>query len=465
MGGMRRYGPGLTLLCALLVAAPGGLRAQAEAGPQPAATLLVDIRDFGPARLAALKADPALEWWLELGSEMLLRAPPAAIAGRAEVLTDFGDLALAEIWLEPRGCRHEADQGALAAPMTVLAHAGRTAILRGPRRFAPLAAGAAGLLRAPLPNEVVAAEYFNHHERPAARAVDPEILPLVQAVDPARWLARTAQLASWNRSTFGSEIDLARDWIAAQMAAAGLAVTLQSHSFAALATTFETENVIGTLTGSALPNEWVIVGAHYDSRNENWASLSPTPGAEDNASGCAGVLEMADLLARFRPRRSVMFICYSGEEQGLYGSNYHAGQLQAAGQLAAVRLMLNMDMIGYTGDTDLDVLIETRPFAQALFADFAAAVVDYAPQLRMVTSTSACCSDHVPYLNRNVPAVLTIENDWNVYPHYHTTTDTPDRLSLAMGGGILQMNAAILAQHAQAYASADIGRLFTDGFE
>jgi hypothetical protein len=459
--------PGLAMLAGLVHAAHADTVSPPDAETQAAAptTLLVDIHALGPTRLAALKQAGGVDWWLELGSEMLLHAPPAALGDNARVIADLGDVDLAEIWLEPRGCQHETGTSPLSAPMEVLAYGGRLALLRGLRRFAPLAPGAAGVLRAPVAGEVIASEYFNHHERPALRAVDPEVLPVVDAIDPARWLARTTQLASWNRSTYGSEIDLARDWIAGQMSAAGLTVTLQSHTFSALATTFTTENVVGTLTGSTLPNEWVIVGAHYDSRNESISSINLTPGAEDNASGCAGVLEMVDLLTRFRPRRSVMFVCYSGEEQGLFGSNFHAQQLQNAGQLGSVRLMLNMDMIGYTGDAQLDVLVETRPFAQALFADFAAAVTDYAPQLTLVTSTNPCCSDHMPYLNRNVPAVLTIENDWNIYPHYHRTTDTADRLSLAMGGGILEMNAAVLAQTAQAYASADAGRVFADGFE
>lgn len=452
-----------------------GLAFAAHAAPSPpdepadsaqvTSTLVVDIHALGPARLQALKQADGVDWWLELGSEMLVHGAPATLADDVRVIADLGDVDLAEIWLEPRGCQHETGTNPLSTPMEVLAYGGRLAVLRGPRRFAPLAPGAAGVLRAPIAGEVIASEYFNHHERPIQRAVDPEVLPVVEAVDPARWLARTTQLASWNRSTYGSEIDLARDWIAAQMSTAGLTVTLQSHTFSALSTTFTTENVVGTLTGSTLPNEWVIVGAHYDSRNESISSINLTPGAEDNASGCAGVLEMVDLLTRFRPRRSVMFVCYSGEEQGLFGSNFHAQQLQNAGQLGNVRLMLNMDMIGYTGDAQLDVLIETRPFAQALFADFAAAVTDYAPQLTLVTSTNPCCSDHMPYINRNVPAVLTIENDWNIYPHYHRTTDTADRLSLAMGGGILEMNAAVLAQTAQAYASADAGRMFGNGFE
>ncbi len=53
--------------------------------------------------------------------------------------------------------------------------------------------------------------------------------------------------------------------------------------------TITRQNVIGTWTGTSLPDEWIVVGAHYDSRNGSGSSVTNTPGAEDNASGCAGV--------------------------------------------------------------------------------------------------------------------------------------------------------------------------------
>ena len=66
-------------------------------------------------------------------------------------------------------------------------------------------------------------------------------------------------------------------------------------------------------------------------------------------------------------------------------------------------------------------------------------------------------------ISATIPAILTIENDWNSYPDYHSTTDLPSRLSSAMGGGILKMNIAVLADLSRSYASA--GPRFLDGFE
>ena len=84
---------------------------------------------------------------------------------------------------------------------------------------------------------------------------------------------------------------------------------------------------------------------------------------------------MARILTDHPPESTVLFVCYSGEEQYLYGSTAHVDELTASGDLSKVQGMLNMDMIGYTSDSDLDCLLETDPFAQSflnLFADAAA---------------------------------------------------------------------------------------------
>ncbi|MEM6455317.1 MAG: M28 family peptidase, partial [Acidobacteriota bacterium] len=292
--------------------------------------------------------------------------------------------------------------------------------------------------------------------RPPRRGTtfSPDAQAAADAVDASRWFADLETLAAWNRYTFGSEIDLARDWLVDQFEAIG-GLTVETSSFTVGATTVE--NVIATRVGSARPDDWILVGAHYDAISQN--PTSAAPGAEDNASGCAGVVELARVAAGFTPEATLVFLCYAGEEQGLFGSIDHAGQLVADGDDAKVRLMLNMDMIGYSADADLDVLLETEPpFAGRLdvFVDAA----DQLTTLRAVTSLFAFGSDHVPYLDRNMPAVLTIENDWNLYPDYHRTGDVPANLDLAMGDQVLRMNAAVLMQTAG--ASAEV---FVDGFE
>jgi hypothetical protein len=143
----------------------------------------------------------------------------------------------------------------------------------------------------------------------------------------------------------------------------------------------------------------------------------------------------------------VLFICYSGEEQGLYGSERHASSLVNTGDNAKVRAVFTMDMIGYTGDTDLDCLLETSSLGQFMIDALSENAAQYTT-LRIVTSLNPWGSDHVPYLNRSMPALLTIENDYGSYPHYHRTTDTANNITLEMGNQILRMNVATLAEMA-----------------
>ncbi len=112
-------------------------------------------------------------------------------------------------------------------------------------------------------------------------------------------------------------------------------------------------NVVGILEGSdQLKNETIIVGAHYDHLGRGGeGSLAPRSGeihhgADDNASGTAGVLELARLFTsqRVKPKRTIVFMCFSGEEEGLLGSSYYVNHPVVP--LASTVAMINMDMIG-----------------------------------------------------------------------------------------------------------------------
>ncbi|HKR58329.1 MAG TPA: M20/M25/M40 family metallo-hydrolase [Pyrinomonadaceae bacterium] len=122
-------------------------------------------------------------------------------------------------------------------------------------------------------------------------------------------------------------------------------------------------NVIGILEGSdpSLKNEVIVIGAHYDHLGHGGAgSLAPKEGeihhgADDNASGVAGVLELARILTSQtpRPRRSIVFAAFSGEEEGLLGSNYYVNHPVVP--LANTITMINMDMIGRMKNKSLTV--------------------------------------------------------------------------------------------------------------
>ncbi|HEX5876267.1 MAG TPA: M20/M25/M40 family metallo-hydrolase, partial [Pyrinomonadaceae bacterium] len=122
-------------------------------------------------------------------------------------------------------------------------------------------------------------------------------------------------------------------------------------------------NVVGVLEGSdpILKNEHIVIGAHYDHLGrggEGSGSLTPNAsdihhGADDNASGTAGLIELARVFSAQRPKlkRSIIFIAFGGEEEGLLGSNYYVNHPVAP--LANTIAMINMDMIGRMKDRKL----------------------------------------------------------------------------------------------------------------
>jgi hypothetical protein len=431
------------LLLALCAGPDSFAARRAESGKTYA---VVNIDRIGHERLAALKALPSVEWWVELDDQLLVCGTSALageLAGRHLFRVVEGKVNPKELRFVYRLHAEDAE----APGMRVLARGGHASVVlgAGPRVHKHGAYDAAGphdvhATVAPfVPNTVLARQAANAPPGTPTE-FDISIQALVDSVNGSRWHGDVQTLAGWNRWTRGDGVVGARDWLVQQFQSLpGLTVTTQAFPVGQ-ATAY---NVVATLQGTTRPNDWYIVGAHYDSTSQ--APGTAAPGAEDNASGAAGVLEMARIFTAHPPEATVIFICYSGEEQGLIGSVHHASQLVATGDSAKVRAQLNMDMIGYTGDSDLDCLLETGAIGQFLIDAFATAAAQYTT-LRIVTSLNPFGSDHVPYLDRGMPALLTIENDWNSYPSYHRTTDVASNVSIEMGAQVLRMNVGALAQ-------------------
>lgn len=109
------------------------------------------------------------------------------------------------------------------------------------------------------------------------------------------------------------------------------------------------------IPGSDLPGEIYAAGAHYDSTSSDPARA---PGADDNGSGTAGVVEIARVLSQCQLRRTVRLLIFSNEEAGMVGSAAYAGDARRRGD--DIRAFLNLDMIAY-GPADEDLDVATRP--------------------------------------------------------------------------------------------------------
>ncbi len=444
-------------LCLLLVFAPA---AAAEV------LTVVDIAHADTAQVEQLKRIPGSDWWLEMGLQLAVIGPRDALreaAGTLGVLASFDDVDPAHLMLRARGCsEHAPEAGRLLAKggrwelREVSAGEMQSLLLTDDHAWQPVK-----------PNTSVARQYRLEPQR-STQAADPGVQQVVDRIDSARWFADVQTLAGWDRSSYGTtSLDAARDWIATQFSALGLSDGLQAFSMnGASGGTITRYNVSGAWIGSSLPDRWLIVGAHYDSRNASLSSTVNTPGAEDNASGCAGVIELARALLPSQPSRSILFMCYAGEEQGLLGSAAHVQSLIQSGLRSSVDAVVIMDMIGYSADANLEALYESDAIYNPYLLQFGAAAATYVPQLAVVTSTNPFGSDHVPYINAGVRTALAIENDWNDYPHYHRSTDTPANIGpnvQPMGAAILKTNAAVIAEIAGLDHAAD--PVFASGFE
>ncbi|MEV6371534.1 M20/M25/M40 family metallo-hydrolase [Micromonospora musae] len=217
-----------------------------------------------------------------------------------------------------------------------------------------------------------------HPARP--QPPDRELRDLLRAVDQRRIEAIVRRLAEFGtRHTLSAQDDpergigAARDWIYDRMreyaAASGGRMTVELQSYiqqpaSRIPVPTRITNVVATLRGDSSPNRTYVVTGHYDSRaSDVMDGVSDAPGADDDASGVAVVMELARLMATRPTAATIVFAAVAAEEQGLYGSAHLAQQLKAAG--ADVQGMFSDDIVGSSRADD-----GTRdPRAVRLFAE------------------------------------------------------------------------------------------------
>ncbi|GAC1568530.1 MAG: M20/M25/M40 family metallo-hydrolase [Vulcanimicrobiaceae bacterium] len=216
---------------------------------------------------------------------------------------------------------------------------------------------------------------------PAQR--DPAIVAMLARVDARELRAIDTTLVGFGTRNLFSEslhsptrgVYAARDWLAGQFreleqpSEGRLTVTLDTYVQPKTAYTpraVETSSVIATLRGDDPARGTIVVSSHYDSRNSdgNDATLD-APGADDNGSGTSAVLEAARAMARGHFASTIVFACFDGEEQGLFGSAHFAKSLKDAG--VRVEANFNDDIVGASRGHDGESMPnEVRLFSEAL---------------------------------------------------------------------------------------------------
>lgn len=215
-----------------------------------------------------------------------------------------------------------------------------------------------------------------------------------------------------DRGVGGAEHNLARDNIAAHFQSYGLTVTIEPFVYSS--NTYH--NVVGTKIGTVYPNAEYIVGAHYDSVSN--------PGADDDASGVALVLEAARIVTQYDSDYTIRFVAFSREEQGLIGSYAYVDDHATDD----IRGMLQADMVAYdTGPNYARVYTDTasNPFRDAL----GAAIDLYGDGITWMDAGWISASDHAPFAYAGYQAGLLIEGEVWDNPYYHTQQDSVENLN------------------------------------
>ncbi len=174
-------------------------------------------------------------------------------------------------------------------------------------------------------------------------------------------------------------------------------------------------NAVALMPGLVTPNVMYVVGAHYDS--------AQNPGADDDASGVAGVLEAARVLSQYAFECTLVFIAFDAEEVGLIGSR---GYVQAhSGD--DIRGMISMDMVAWNNPLNPDTArIFGRDGSAAVKEALAQALLSYGGITASIGG-QLDLSDHAPFEWAGFQACLLIEDQGN--PYYHQQTDSVDTLN------------------------------------
>lgn len=185
----------------------------------------------------------------------------------------------------------------------------------------------------------------------------------------------------------------------------------------------EVVNVIGIWEGGdpKLKDEYLILGAHLDHVGEQAGKIY-FPGANDNASGSAALLEIARAFAfqSKRPKRSIVFAFFASEEQGLYGATHFANNLPFPKE--KVKAMFNLDCVGF-GDS-----IQVGGGKSAVSLWETAKRIDSENDRLMVPATwSGGGADAEPFYQKGIPTIYFVTT--NSYKHLHMLSDKPETLN------------------------------------
>ena len=241
----------------------------------------------------------------------------------------------------------------------------------------------------------------------------------------------------------------ASDWIAGRMAALGLEVEQQPFYASTWTGSGQAApNVIGIQRGTLYPDVYVVCGSHFDSFSyEAMYGGGTCPGADDNATGVASVLESARIMTQYEFEYSIIYCAYGCEEMGLYGSEAYASRCQQEG----------MEILGYFNNDMNGYLYGDQIHIDCIYPNSVAPIGDYYMNVGSVyfpelpirhVNFNEGDSDHTSFNNHGYMGIYPFEDYQHYSPNIHTTNDLigPSVNSFEMSQQYCRMNIGCLAE-------------------
>jgi Zn-dependent M28 family amino/carboxypeptidase len=364
-----------------------------------------------------------------------------AVGAAAEVEAEAANLGLGAIVLDPSveasrfalaGLREGAVIADLAGCGEVLWQEDSWILLRNPGFAEAACAGSTRFMMTPLRFEPIRLakappKAYTSFSEGANELLDPDplVVDMLTELDTAFALAHWQGLvnASSTRYSTSSGCQAAATYVYNLFDAYGLDPEYQQH------TGGHAPNVIGTIPGRVTPEQVYILIGHLD----DMPSSGAAPGADDNASGTVMVTALAELMSDYDFASTVKFIAVTGEEFGLYGSEYYADAAAAAGE--DIQAVFNADMIGWQGNgspnpENLDINYNTASAWMGTLLTQVAADYPVGLAVNAFVCNDMAYSDHWPFWQQGYSAVCAITDNEGFcgqsgsYPYYHTSNDT-----------------------------------------
>ena len=422
----------VSVVClAVLMVAPSSMRAHGE----PGRLVAVDRASLAAPLLGELQ----LPVYHAFDDVVLVRATESDVRllelQRVKYTVVAGDPERETLWLIPRKQRNAGPQEDQITS-TIVYRSADAFVVSGPppENFGE---GSAVMLRQSAWNLT---SLRLHRRTSVPDAANDSLIAAITAMvnpDTVGWFIQSLQDFG-TRYARASNRDSVAGWIRDQFLRMGYAgASLQGFTYSGLAQ----HNVVAVLPAVNPAAETIVVGAHHDATTF-WDPMVVAPGADDNASGTAAVLEIARVLkvAGYQPEVSIVFTTFAAEEVGLVGSGVAAASARQTG--LPIRLMVNHDMIAHTPVATAASSVDLNYYDGAVaYRDLAwQAVVDFSIITPHGGTRNSGGSDSYSYWREGYPAIYFEEKEFS--PYYHSPDDVVANITIDYCAEVIRSSCA-----------------------